>query len=147
MEMKRIYHSWEKWEDYKAGFYNNASGKDKSKMIEKVIELFTSPELTKEFMNKAIKEWYYSCEHNLTNNGMNKIAYIGQAACCLYAGIPNLVTMYAWKYLNEEIRFRSDKIAKITILKWEQKKKLEITLKAGSLKDMKMEYQTKLLLN
>lgn len=147
MEIKRIYHSWEKWEDYKAGFYNNVSGKDKTEMIEKVVELFTNPELTERYMNKSIKEWFFSCEQNLTNNGMNKIAYIGQAACCLYARVPNLTTMFAWKSLDENTRLRSDNIAKKTILKWEQKKISEIISKIGKKEVMKMEYQMKLQLN
>ena len=33
MEIKRIYHSWEKWEDYKAGFYDNISGSNKKEMF------------------------------------------------------------------------------------------------------------------
>lgn len=147
MEIKRIYHSWEKWEDYKAGFYNNVSGKDKAEMIEKVKELFNNPKLTRDYMEKAINEWFFSCEHNLSNKSMNRIAYIGQAACCLYARIPNLLTMNVWGSLEEEVRLRSDEIAKQTILKWEQETILKIISKVGNLKAMNTEYQTKLQLN
>lgn len=120
MEIKRIYHSWEKWEDYKSGFYNNVSGKDKANMIEKVIELFTDPVLTRKYMSKVIKDWFFSCEQNLTNNGMNKIAYIGQAACCLYAGIPSTVTMEAWSKVPNDYKVIADSIANDVLKEWEE---------------------------
>jgi len=120
MEIKRIYHSWEKWEDYKHGFYNNVSGKDKLIMIEKVVEMFSDPELTKKCMGKVIKSWFFSCEQNLTNNGMNKIAYIGQAACCIYAGVPSTVTMEAWSKVPEEFKLIADSIASDILKEWEE---------------------------
>jgi hypothetical protein len=119
MEIKRMYHSWEKWEDYKAGFYDNVSGKDKIEMIEKVVYLFSTPELTREYMTKVIKQWFYSCEQNLTNNGMNKVAYIGQAACCIYADIPSTVTMEAWSSVPAEFKKTADSIAMEVLEEWE----------------------------
>jgi len=118
-EIKRIYHSWEKWEDYKCGFYDNVSGKNKPAMIGKVVELFSNPDLTRKYMDKAIKEWFFSCEHNLTNNGSNKIAYIGQAACCLYDGIPSTITMEAWSKVPKEFQIIADSIATEVLKDWE----------------------------
>ena len=40
----------------------------------------SSEDLTRENMMRVISEWKYSCEHNLTNESLNRIAYIGQAA-------------------------------------------------------------------
>jgi 23S rRNA A1618 N6-methylase RlmF len=145
--MNRIYHPYWKWEDHKNGFYENCSGKEKELKKQSVLNMFNSEKLTKEYMNRVIEEWQYSCEHNLTNESMNKIAYIGQAACCLYDKVPNLITMYAWKFLKPEIRERSDKIAKKTINKWMQNRKLKNTSNLGKRKDMKTEYQMKLHLN
>ena len=116
--MKRIYHPYQKWEDYKHGFYNNLSGKDKDEKIKLCIEMFRSVDKTKEYMNKVINEWKYSCEHNLTNESMNKIAYIGQAACCLFAEIPNGVTMEAWNMLDNVVQVRSDRLAQAVIDNW-----------------------------
>ena len=118
MEIERIYHSWEKWEDYKAGFYDNLSGKEKQSMIDKAVEMFSSPELTEKYMNEVITKWYYSCEQNLTNNGMNKIAYIGQAACCLFAGIPSTITMEAWSSVPEEHQIEANRIAEEKLNEW-----------------------------
>jgi len=121
--MKRIYHKWELWEDHKAGFYDNCSGETKKKKIENAIEMFNSWELTINNMNRVIKEWNYSCEHNLTNESMNKIAYIGQAACCIYAGVPSSLTMEAWNKLSDEVKDRSNEIAKSVLTVWETNQK------------------------
>lgn len=117
--MERIYHPWHRWEDYKLGFYNQCSGLEKEQKIQKVLELFNSKDLTEEYMNRVINEWVYSCEHNLTNSSMNRIAYIGQAACCIYDNIPSTVTMEAWSLLDKKIQDRADKIAEKVIKKWE----------------------------
>jgi len=111
------------WEDWKYGFYDNISGTEKGVMINKVIEMFSSEILTREYMKRVINEWGYSCEHNLTNEALNKIAYIGQAACCIYYKIPNSITMEAWNLLPPEVQERSDKIALEMINEWEYKNK------------------------
>lgn len=127
--MKRIYHPYWLWEDYKAGFYDNLSGKDKQNKIDKVIEMFNSKELTEEYMTKVINEWKYSCEHNLTNESMNKIAYIGQAACCLYSNIPSTITMEAWGLLSKEVKERSNSISEEVLNTWiNNNKKIQLCL-------------------
>jgi|TARA_Y100000310_G_scaffold342084_1_gene443694 hypothetical protein len=114
----RVYHHYTKWEDHKYGFYDNCSGELKGEKIKAVVRMFNSKNLTVKYMNRVIDEWKYSCEHNLTNPSMNKIAYIGQGACCLYAQVPNTVTMEAWNLLDKNTQDRSDAIAKKVIDKW-----------------------------
>lgn len=121
--MKRIYHPYWKWEDWKCGFYDNMSGTNKKEKIEKVIEMFGNEKKTREMMFRVVDEWRYSCEQNLSNSSINKIAYIGQGACCLYDKIPSTVTMEAWSLLDKEIRDRSDGIAKEAIERWSNNNK------------------------
>ena len=142
--MEQIYHNYEDWEDYKNGFYSKPKKSEESEHIFKVIELFNSKTLTETYMNRVIEEWKNSVEHNLTNASMNKIAYIGQAACCIYASVPSETTMKAWKMIPLEIQDRANKIAENIIKEWEQKKRLENTLKNGSQEDTNKGYQTKL---
>ncbi len=110
--MERIYHRYEYWEDYKAGFYNNISGINKELMINKVVELFSSSELTEKYMILVIEKWKYSCEHNLTNLSLNRIAYLGQSACCIYSAVPSSITMEAWHLVSEENKKKANEIAK-----------------------------------
>lgn len=44
--MKRIYHPYWLWEDYKAGFYDNVSGERKKELILKVVEMFNNKDFS-----------------------------------------------------------------------------------------------------
>lgn len=119
--MKQVYHSWEKWEDNRHGFYDSCSAEERSVKLNKVVEMFNSKELTDKFMQRIINEWKYACEHNLSNPSMNRVAWLGQSACCLYAQIPSTVTMEAWSLLTPEVQERSNAIAERKIKQWEAK--------------------------
>ena len=118
--MERIYHPWDKWEDHKHGLYDNVSGKVRDDLEKKVFYLFENESVCREFMFRVVNEWRDSCEHNLTNNSMNRIAYIGQSACCLYGGVPATITMDCWSSLDKSVRDRADEIAKEVLSFWEQ---------------------------
>jgi len=145
--MKKTYHPYWLWEDYRVGFYSSCSQKTKEEKKHLVVNMFSDYGLTMCYMNKVINTWFYSCEHFFTNESINRVAYLGQAACCLYGEVPNVLTMSVWSSLDENIRDRSDFLAKRIIKKWELKRKLNSTLKNGNQKGMKKGYQMKLLLS
>lgn len=117
--MKRIYHHYEKWECWKHGFWDSCSGNEKKEKIQKVIELFSNPQETKIYMEKVVSDWKFSCEQNLSNDGMNKIAWLGQAACCLMGKIPSSVTMESWSFVPDEFKIIANSIAETIIKEWE----------------------------
>ena len=117
-EYERIYHPYWLWEDYKNGFNENCSGEIKINYKEKIIEMFNSEQKTLENMRNVINNWTYSCEHNLTNNSVNKIAYLGQCACCFYCGAPNTITMECWSMLTNEVKVRANKNAEQVLSEW-----------------------------
>lgn len=51
IERNRIYHPYNRWEDFKAGFYDNCTGEAKKEKIQKVLEMFNSAKLTRKFMD------------------------------------------------------------------------------------------------
>lgn len=85
----RVFHTWDKWECYKAGFYNTTvTGKTKKECEESYKTFLSNISLFSSTLEKVISEWKYSCEHYLTNKAMNRIAWLGQASCCYHTGIP-----------------------------------------------------------
>jgi hypothetical protein len=127
--MNRIYHPYWMWEDYKAGFYNNCSGQKKVEYLDRCLQMFNSETKTNKNMMRVIDEWKFSCEHNLTNESLNKIAYIGQSACCLFAGIPSTVTMEGWNLLSKEVQERANRQALEVLNIWIQRnKKIQLCL-------------------
>lgn len=147
MKLKRIYHHYTEWEDYQSGFYADYNSFELQKSIERVTYVFSCENVTRKYMTQVTEKWIKSCEHNLTNYNMNRIAWLGQAACCLHSNIPSKATMNVWKMLDRYTQDRSDKIAIEIIEIWEQKQKYKNTLISGNKKDTSQEYQMKLLLN
>ena len=85
----RIFHTFDKWECHKAGFYaNNKEGMTAKQCEEMYAEYFSDTERFKEGLDGVIRDWVNSCEHYLTNKAMNRIAWLGQAAMCYSTGIP-----------------------------------------------------------
>lgn len=87
---ERIFHTFEKWECHKAGFYASKKEGMTGEECENAYAIFLSDsERFKEALDGVLKEWKHSCEHYLTNKAMNRIAWLGQAAMCYATGIPS----------------------------------------------------------
>lgn len=116
--MNRIYHPYWLWEDYHFGMYGKPLKRDLSN---KVIECLGNEKNCKKYMLKVIEEWKYTCEYHLTNTSINRVAWLGQATMCLYAGLKEQETRNAWWILNEDQRLKANEIAKEVINEWEIK--------------------------
>jgi len=88
-KIKRIYHTWDKWECYPTGFYESSKEGMTKDQCENEYKKFLSdlPRFAKA-LSRLIYEWRNSCEHYLSNENMNRIAWLGQAALCIDSGIP-----------------------------------------------------------
>lgn len=117
-DTSRIFHTYEKWECHKAGFYET-----KHKILndeqckEEYFKVLKNPLLFSEILEKLIVDWKYSCEHYLTNKSMNRIAWLGQAAVCYNSGVPN---RYAgtWFELTKEEQDAANDVALKYLNKW-----------------------------
>jgi len=115
----RIYHRWEKWECYPAGFFEEhpPKGMTEKECQEKYAEFLRDLTLFKTWAYKVVDQWTNSCEHNLTNSTMNRIAWMGQASMCLAYGIP---AKYRGGYhlLTNEEQTQADQTALDVINYW-----------------------------
>lgn len=106
---ERIFHTFEKWECHKAGFYSSKKEGMTADQCEKAYADFLSnDELFKAGLQGVLDNWINSCEHYLTNKAMNRIAWLGQASMCYATGIPskfcsgfNLLTSEQQEHANE----------------------------------------------
>lgn len=102
-KIERIYHTWDKWECYPAGFYENSfKGKTKKECEEIYREFLSDLPRFERALNRVITEWKFSCEHYLTNEKMNRIAWLGQASLCIEAGIPSCYRAGYFKLTKKE---------------------------------------------
>lgn len=85
----RVFHTYEKWECYKAGFYEmTKSGMTKDECHAAYRDFLSDDAMFRRALAGVISEWKHSCEHYLTNCAMNRIAWLGQASACYALGIP-----------------------------------------------------------
>ena len=119
-KIKRIYHNYELWEEFKFGMWNKLKRNKESEMLHKAIEFTGNANLYGEFMLRVTREWKYSCEQNLSHTNLNRQAWIGHAACCLAIGCPEYITRLAWHNLTEEQQIKANIKADEAIFEWEK---------------------------
>ncbi len=85
----RIFHTFEKWECHRAGFYNSTVEGKNAETCERDYGAFLADlDAFRRGLEGVTTEWKHSCEHYLTNRAMNRVAWLGQAAACFSLGIP-----------------------------------------------------------
>lgn len=115
---ERIFHTFDKWECYKAGLYANTKEGMTKAQCEEAYRAFLS-NLVKfaEALERITTEWKHSCEHYLTNVAMNRIAWLGQAAACYALGIPS-VFRSGFYLLSEAEQQRANDVALEYLNRW-----------------------------
>ncbi len=89
-DSSRIFHTYDKWEAVEAGFFATTVPNKSASECEQEYAAFLGNLATFEKgLQKVLLEWKNSCEHNLTNSSMNRIAWLGQAAACAHSGLPS----------------------------------------------------------
>lgn len=113
--MERIYHTWDKWECYPAGFYENRppNGMSADEAAAAYRDFLADIPRFEAALARVVSEWPNSCEHYLTNENMNRIAWLGQASMCIDTGVSS-VFRGGFNRLSEEQK----EAANAAALKW-----------------------------
>lgn len=115
---KRIYHTWDKWECYPAGFYENQKEGLTDDECKEMYRAFLSDlDLFRGACWRVTTEWKNSCEHYLTNEAMNRIAWMGQASACIHMGIPSKYRS-GYFLLTDEEQKAADLVALEALNRW-----------------------------
>lgn len=129
---ERIFHTYDKWECYKAGFYNTTKPGMTADECENEYAKFLSNENEfREALNFVIENWKNSCEHYLTNKAMNRIAWLGQASVCHAKGIPSTYRA-GFNLLSTSQQLKANEIALEYLNNWLVKNNRKpVTLEEG----------------
>jgi len=114
----RIFHTFDKWECHKAGFY--ASNKDGLKADEAramYADFLRDSALFAKVLVNVTTEWVNSCEHYLTNKSMNRIAWLGQASACYHLGLP-AAYCGGFNLLSDEEQMTANLVALDALNQW-----------------------------
>lgn len=126
----RIFHTWDKWECHKNGFYaSKVEGKTAEECKQAYLTVLGDPTIFAEALEIVIKDWKHSCEHYLTNTSMNRIAWLGQAAVCFKAKVPSKYSS-GWSLLTTEQQDKANDVALVYLNKW---------LKANNMDEVSLE--------
>lgn len=93
---------------------------DRDTFLSKAIAFTGDHLLYGSFMARVVREWKYSCEHNLSQRGQNRKAWLGHAACALGMQCPEDIVREAWWHLTDEQRHLANGQADLYIKEWEE---------------------------
>jgi len=113
----RIYHPYWLWEEVDHNMWGSVT--DKKKFLKMAIEFTGDHKKYGRFMARVVSEWKYSCENALTDQYINRKAWVGHAACALAMGCPESITREAWSHLTDEQQLLANKEAERAIQAWE----------------------------
>lgn len=115
----RVYHTWEKWEVYRAGFYaERPPGKMTQDEGEAAYAVFLGDlGLFRAALEVVVGQWAFSCEHFLTNDRMNRIAWLGQAAMAQATGVPS-TCRGGYHAMSQEKQLAADELALEYLNRW-----------------------------
>ena len=82
----RIWHHWEKWEC--VGMYTTQIAIDPDEAKQLYAEFLRDLPRFERAIKRVFVEWPISCEQFMTNNQINRIAWVGQASVFIDTGIP-----------------------------------------------------------
>ena len=87
--MNRIFHTWDAWECYPAGFYETRppEGMTDDECRDTSASFLADDAAFRAGLDGVLSDWPNSCEHYLSNDRMNRIAWLGQAAMCHETGV------------------------------------------------------------
>lgn len=133
--MKRVYIHYSLWEDYINGMWRKESSSYENANFNDIISFCKDHIQYGIWMNKVVLEWPNTMLNSLTNPSVNKQAFIGHCACCLYKGWPEYLVRMAWKRLtNIEMQLANNQ-ADMAYKKWRlshEEKNRELYSKMGS---------------
>jgi ParB-like chromosome segregation protein Spo0J len=116
---QRIFHKYNEWECYKAGFYSTTppKGMNRTQCEESYRDFLSDTTRFQNALEHIIVEWKNSCEHYLTNTAMNRIAWLGQAAMCYATGIPAMFRS-GFSLLTKQQQDEANQTALTYLNKW-----------------------------
>lgn len=117
--MNRIYHPWTKWECFKAGFFTKEGDNSKQeRQRDNYVDLLTDTPKFEAALERVLAEWPNSCEQNLSNESMNRVAWLGQASCAILFNACAEQTRGVFHVLSKDAQDLANATARKYLNKW-----------------------------
>jgi hypothetical protein len=117
--LNRVYFHYEQLEEFHAGMWRIVRGEQRMTNAVNAANLMRDSVAFKSAMLRAVNEWPNSCLHNLTAEGINKLAWFGHAGNCLGVNSPEENTRIGWHMLNQSEQDEANRVAQEVVDHWE----------------------------
>jgi hypothetical protein len=118
MMSERIYHHYEQLEEFRSGMWRIVRGEARKQYAERAADLMRDSTGFMAAMRRAVAEWPISCQHNLTAEDTNRLAWLGHAGCCLGVGSSEENTRIGWHMLNADEQAEANRSAQTILDEW-----------------------------
>lgn len=119
--MKRVFHHYERWEEYHNGMWRTVPSEQVEIFATSVQAIITNPDSFRAACMRAVNEWPISCEHNLTaGRGINRSAWLWHAGACIATSASEAITRMVWHRISKDIQSVADSIAAECVVEWEK---------------------------
>lgn len=119
--MQRIYHPWHKWECFRAGFFNSSADIPDYEARVAYMNFLADLPRFQSGISRVFCEWPHSCDQFLSNENINRIAWIGQSAMCIETGVP-AIFRGGFKLLSVRGRAAANNLAEQNLMAWLKQK-------------------------
>lgn len=120
-KIKRVYHHYLKCEEYKTNMWKAVPVAERQSLQDKSAEIMKNCEEFEAAMMRAVTEWPFSCEANLSASVINHQAWMGHAGCAINHNAPEDITRLAWRTLTEAEQDLANEAADRAIAAWRTK--------------------------
>lgn len=110
-KIKRVFRHYQELEEFHMGMWRIVRGEERKRLMQAAADLMRDPEAFKAAMLRAVREWPISCEANFTADGVNHIAWLGHAGCCIGANSPEEATRAGWHTLTQAEQDVANRVA------------------------------------
>lgn len=119
MPSKRVWRPFDTWEETEHNMWGEVS--DRRLFLQRAVTFTGNHRLYGRYMQRVTVEWPNSCLNALTDQNLNRRAWIGHAACALALRCPEDITRQAWGHLTNEQRILANRQADRAIQSWEMR--------------------------
>ena len=116
-KVKKVYHKYDNWECFHSGMYSPVVNSLLQENRERYKDFLSDLELFNSAISKVFQEWKISCENFLTNQEINRIAWLGQASACIQIQVSSAYCSGFW-LLDEKQQQAANKLAFNRIREW-----------------------------
>lgn len=117
--MKRVWVPIDQWEELHHNMWGEAQ--NRATLLRRAILFTGNHRLYGRYMQRVIQEWPNSCLNALTDQSINRRAWIGHAATALAIRCPEDITRQAWSFLSHEQQALANRQADRAIQSWEMR--------------------------